>query len=323
MRAWPWLPILLVLFVPACLTDFEPLVGDRTHNGGGSDSDSDSDSGGAYAVGAKVLGFEASIMGVGCLPDPYTVTQLVAYDNRAGDAPSVLHPLIIENAANNGYGAFSRDGLKNRDAHGTLGHNGLSSQGTLHVFERSVLAIDTAPGCQGFANVVRDNSGKVGAGIAICITGGPIELVDSHDLPLQDARGNQIRNLDDLMSLLIRSRLNAGDTRLDLRLHRMIFEDGELGFREPLEIQVGSAEFLNFRLDANENREAILQFIRYLKARETRSDEWFTGFTLDFSDFRVKVPENLSLAFNMERMLDVEEILSERSRTPDVGSRRR
>lgn len=288
----------LLLGTAGCLTDFSPLAGDRTQAQDGA--------------GAKVFGQEASIEGVGSIPDPYTVSQLVSYDNRLGDSPSPAHPVLIENSANNGFGAFSRDGVKNRDGKGTLNHKGITTpDGNLHIFRRSVLAIDTAPGCQGFDNIVRDNSGLSGAGMALCFEGETIELNDSADLPLQDANGNKIETMDDLMNLLIRSRLNDGDTSMDLQLRKVSFLDGDLRLREPLNLNMGNARLFNFKLSATENRASMIQLIQYLRRRGTVTGEWFNGLTLDFGEFRMTLPNKLNISFNMETMVDVETKLRE------------
>ena len=298
----------LVLLSSACLTDFNPLPGDRTQSMSGA--------------GAKVLGQEAAIEGVDTLPNPYTVSQLVSYDNRYGDAPSPQHPVIIENAANDGFGAFSRDGVKNRDGQNTLNHKGITDDGRLHVFRRSVLAVDTAPGCQGFDNIVRDNSGLAGAGMALCYEGDSIELVDSSDLPLQDLNGNQIKTVDDLMSLLVRSRLNDGDTSMDFKCQSITFPDGEILFRQPLKLHMGNARLFNFKLNAGENKEALIQLIRQLRRRGTQTGDWFSGLTLNFGDFNLIIPEKLNLSFNMETMVAIERKLWGETPTTTVGSTR-
>lgn len=311
MTMRPWLPLAsvigLLLFPTGCLTDFNPLPGDRTQTMDGA--------------GAKVFGMEAAVEGVGCLPDPYTVSQLASFDNRLGDSPSPMHPVTIENAANDGFGAFSRDGVKDRDGHSTLNHKGVTDpDGTLHIFRRSVLAIDTAPGCQGFDNIVRDNSGMCGAGMALCFKGDSIELIDSQDLPLQDSTGGRIGSVDDLMGLLVRGRLNDGDTSMDLRLQKISFADGDLYFHEPLRIHMGNARLFNFKLSAGENMKPLLQLIHYLEARGTQTNEWFHGFTLDFGEFSVTLPDKLNISFNMERMLDIERRLRADLRKPNIGA---
>ncbi|MCZ6690124.1 MAG: hypothetical protein O7H41_11010 [Planctomycetota bacterium] len=307
-----WLGVIGLFFASSsgCLTDFHPLPGDRTQAQDGS--------------GAKVFGQEAAIEGVGATPDPYTVSQLVSYDNRWGDAPSPNSPVVIENAANDGFGAFSRDGLKNRDGSGTLNHKGVTADGqAMHVFRRSVLAIDTAPGCQGFDNIVRDYSGLSGAGVAVCFTGDAIELTDSTDLPLQDARGNKIESLDDLMSLLVRSRLNDGDTSMDLRLRKIVFQKSAIYFREPLVLNMGNARFFNFKLSSYGNEGALIQLISHLDRRNVNTGDWFQDFTLDFGDFRLTLPKKLNISFNMETMAIIDQTLKDRvARTGPTAVRR-
>lgn len=278
----------LFIATTGCLTDFEPLPGTRTQTQDGA--------------GAKLYGFEQGTIGMGTTPDPYTATQLLSYDNRSGTTPSPGSPVVIENAANDGFGAFSGDGLIDRDGHGTLNHKGQTNPaGTLHTFRRSVLCVDTAPGCQFFGNVVRDNSGNAGAGVAICFEG-PAEIIDTMNLALQDAQGNRIESVDDLMGLLIRARLNAGDTSLDLGLKKMKFETGEVTFRKPLQIHMGNARLFDVKLSADGNRETIMQLVRHMKRKGLKTNEPVKGLALDFGDFRATLPDNLVLSFNMKKM---------------------
>ena len=285
----------LLMLATGCLTDYEPLPGTRTQTQDGA--------------GAKLYGFEAGVTGYGTTPDPYTVTQLLSFDNRSGTAPSPGSPVLIENAANDGFGAFSLDQLWIRDGHGTLNHKGITDPGsgaTLHTFRRSVLCVDTAPGCQYFANVVRDNSGQAGlnAATAICFEG-PAQIADTMNLMLQDANGNKIRSVDDLMGLMVRSRLNAGDTSLDLEMKKIKFDDGEVSFRKPLNIHMGNARLFNFKLDADGNREAMMQLIRHLKSKGLKTNDPVKGFTMDFGDFRMTLPDNMSISFNMKKMDEI------------------
>ncbi|MCZ6690125.1 MAG: hypothetical protein O7H41_11015 [Planctomycetota bacterium] len=280
--------VALVLVSSGCLTDMAPLAGTRTQASDGA--------------GAKLFGFENATIGMGTTPDPYTVTQLVSYDNRTGLAPSPSHPVVMENAANNGLGAFSRDGLYDRDGHGTLNHKGIvAGMGTLHTFRRSVLAVDTAPGCQFVANIIRDNSGNAGAGLLLCF-GGPAEIIDTMDLSLQDAQGNKIQSVNDLMGLLIRARVNDGDTSMDLGMKKFVFEDSVVRFREPLKINMGNARLFNFTLEADGNRRSMIQLVRHMEKKGLRTNDAIRNFTMDFGDFRATMPENVAISFNMQKM---------------------
>ena len=283
-----WVVLGVLIACTGCLTDFEPMPGTRTQTQDGA--------------GAKLFGFEDGTIGMGTTPDPYTATQLLSYDNRDGLAPSPASPVLIENAANDGFGAFSGDGLIDRDGHGTLNHKGITNpEGTLHTFRRSVLCVDTAPGCQYFANVVRDNCGVAGTGVALCFEG-PAEIIDTMNLALQDAQGNRIRSVDDLMGLLVKARMNGGDTSLDVGLRRMEFGGRGLTFRKPINIHVGNARLFNIKLAAEGNRESIMQLVSHLKRTGFKTNDPVKGLTLDFGDFKFTLPGNASLSFNMKKM---------------------
>lgn len=286
MRTVAVLAAMMALLSIACITDYVPAIGDKTQTMDGA--------------GAKFWGYEGAASGYGSTPDPYTASQACSYDNRAWDSPSPKNPVVIENMANDGFGAFSRDGLKDRDGHGTLNHKGWDSGlNTLHTFKRSVLCIDTASTCEFAANVVRDNSGT-GPGLMVCFTAAT-ELVDSFDYPLNDSEGNRLQTVDDVIGMLVKSRLNAGDTSMDLKLQKMTFGDGsDFTFSEPLNIGMGDARLQKFSISADGNRSQMVQLIRHLKRTGFKTGDPVRG--LDFGDFRIGIPESVTITLGMDAM---------------------
>jgi hypothetical protein len=143
---------------------------------------------------AKLWGQEASVQ---TLPEPDptdgTYAPTVKYDCRGKDQACKVYLTTYRNAV---VGAFSRDGIVDRDGDDIQG-----SQGSLTAapatpagqFFKAYTWIDTQPGCQFFDNL-RQNFLKVTPGIAICFTA-PSEEIDK-DLDIQE----QFGSLGDLFS---------------------------------------------------------------------------------------------------------------------------